>query len=247
VSDTASSLHASRADSLSGERYFLVMSALFLAVAVSGFLPSFYLRQWLWPDVFNGQRHGATLPAHLYLHGIALTAWFVVAFAQAALVAVRRTPIHRRLGVAGVCIAVAVVVTSLITTAVRDVSVLADQPRRSLPQLLTVATFAFCVTAGALLRRKPALHKRLMLLASIAVVGPSISRLMSNLGVERFSLVSGTAVLAMLASVPVRDLVTLRRVHRGTVIGLLLVVSGFGVAYLMTGTFLWPSLARFLS
>jgi hypothetical protein len=247
VPETAlSSRRASRQTELAGERYFLVMSALLLVVAVAGFLPSFYLRAWLWPDVFNGQRHGATLPPHLYLHGIALTAWFVIAFAQASLVAARRTPVHRRLGLLGVGIAVAVVITSLVTTAARDVPVLADQPTRSFPQLLTVSTFALCVTAGALLRRKPGIHKRLMLIASLAVVGPSISRLLSNLGVEDYSVLSARAILIMLLSIPARDLVKERRVHRGTQIGFFLVAVGFGTAFLMIGTSLWASLARFL-
>jgi len=62
--------------------------------------------------VFNADRHGATLPAYLYMHGLALTAWFSLAVAQAALVAARRTPLHRKLGVAGLFVAGAVVGTS---------------------------------------------------------------------------------------------------------------------------------------
>lgn len=52
-------------------RYFLGMSALFLAVVLVGFSRSLYLRTYFeFPEI--------TL--HLYLHGIALTAWFTLAF-----------------------------------------------------------------------------------------------------------------------------------------------------------------------
>ncbi|HSM17026.1 MAG TPA: hypothetical protein VK845_08555 [Gemmatimonadales bacterium] len=247
MSATAFGQHTPRSVGLSGERYFLVMSALLLALAVAGFVPSLYLRQWLWPDVFNGQRHGAALPPYLYAHGIALTAWFVIALVQTSLVAVRRTPVHRQVGVFGVCIALAVVITSLSTTAARDAPVLTEQPGRALPQLLTVSTFALCVAAGTLLRRKPALHKRLMLVASLSVVGPAISRLASNLGAKNFSVISAATILTMLASLPVRDLLREGRVHRGTTIGFLLVGLGFCVAFLMTRTALWPGVARLLS
>ena len=86
-----------------------------------------------------------------------------------------------------------------------------------------------------------------MLVASLSVVGPAISRLMANIGVENFSAVSGMTILTMLATIPARDLLREGRVHRGTMIGLSLVTLGIGVAFLMTGTRLWPSLARLLS
>jgi len=245
MSDAAATVNSKRRGKPRRGRFFLGMSTLVLVLAVAGFVPSLYLRQLLWPDVFNPQ-HGPTLPTHLYLHGIALSAWFVVAWCQAVLVARRRVRIHRRLGVAGLVIAAAVVATSLLTTVMRDAPIVDESPSRAFPQLLTLTAFTLCVVGGALRRRHTAEHKRLMLFASLAVVGPGITRLLSNVGIERYSLVGGIALLGMLALIPLYDLITERRIHRGTALGFGLIVLGLGNAFLLTRTSLWPSLVRLL-
>ena len=76
------------------DRFFVGMSALFLLVVLAGFAPSFYVRPYLLhPERLV--RYPSGLPAHLYVHGLLLTAWFVLAFVQTWLVATRRTSVHR--------------------------------------------------------------------------------------------------------------------------------------------------------
>jgi hypothetical protein len=101
-------------------RFFLASSALFLAVVFAGFTPTFYVRPSLWPTEVILARHGPVLPAYLYVHGVLLTAWFVLAFVQTWLVATRRTHVHRKLGLGGVVVAAGIVPISLWTTVLRD-------------------------------------------------------------------------------------------------------------------------------
>ena len=72
------------------------MSSVFLVVVLVGFSRSFYLRTYFaFPE----------LPVHLYLHGIALTAWFTLAFIQPWLIKFRRADLHRKLGRVGMALA----------------------------------------------------------------------------------------------------------------------------------------------
>lgn len=61
-----------------GSRFFLVSSALFLAIVFGGFTATFYARPSIWPAEVILRRHGPVLPLHLYVHGVLLTAWFVL-------------------------------------------------------------------------------------------------------------------------------------------------------------------------
>ena len=141
-------------------RFFLVMAVvLFLPVAV-GFGPTFFLRPW------SGARDrlGGPFPLHLIIHGSVLSAWFLLFVAQTWLVASHRVDLHRRLGVIGIGLAVAVVVASSVTI-VRMV------PRATItgaPEIViqavavadtaSLVTFASFVAAAVYLRRRVAAH-----------------------------------------------------------------------------------------
>jgi len=75
--------------------FFAAMSAVILAIVLSGFAPTLYLRPVFKP---------LPIPGYLYLHGIVLTSWFVWFTMQTFLIQSRRTALHRRLGVAGQCL-----------------------------------------------------------------------------------------------------------------------------------------------
>jgi hypothetical protein len=41
------------------------------------------------------------IPGYVYVHGAALSAWFLLIVAQTSFVSIGRTAVHRRLGTAG--------------------------------------------------------------------------------------------------------------------------------------------------
>lgn len=161
-----------RAGSTSGRdrvRWFLpVVSSLLLAGLLVGFAPTFFLRR-----AFTA----SSLPGYLYAHGALLTMWYVMLVAQTCLVATHRTSLHRRLGV------LAIVVAALIVPLSAYVVVqAAPHLNPSLVQLavvgdfLSLLLFTGFVTAAVGFRRRPDLHKRLMLVASFAIYGPVFVR-----------------------------------------------------------------------
>src|SRR5215475_13284237 len=92
-------------------RFFPVMAVVLFLPILVGFGPTFFFRPW------SGAKDslGGPFPVHLIIHGSVLSAWFLLLVVQTALVAAHRVDLHRRLGVIGVGLAVAVVVTSGVT------------------------------------------------------------------------------------------------------------------------------------
>ena len=226
------------------------MSALFLLVVLVGFAPSFYVRPYLLhPERLV--RYPSGLPAHLYVHGLLLTAWFVLALVQTWLVATYRTSVHRRLGVAGVVLAAGIVAASIQTTVFRDAPVIEETPERAFGQLATLTWFSICLVAGVLRRHSPSDHKRLMLFASVSLLAPAIDRLGATVGFVTawFSpsfgpAIGGAGFLALFLVLLTHDLVTEKRVHRATLWGLLSFVVGMGCAATLIGSGLWATFVR---
>jgi hypothetical protein len=207
------------------DRFFLFMPAMFLAIVLIGFSRSFYLHPLFdFPD----------LPPHLYIHGAVLTAWFVLAFTQPLLIALGRVHLHRQLGALGAVLAVAVFLTGLWTVALRDAPTISEEPMRGAGNIASLCMFASCVVLGILFRRKPATHKRLMLMASIPALAPALDRVARIPAVNEFAAkalfwfpleppeagFAAFCFLLLLLTMIVRDIITERRPHPGTLWGL---------------------------
>jgi FtsH-binding integral membrane protein len=110
------------------------------------------------------------------------TAWILLFLTQTSLVAARRTDLHRRLGIAGVVLAVSVLVIGFVTavTAARNGVTPPGGPPPlaflSVP-LGTLFAFGLLAATGLYNRRRSETHRRLMLLATLAILTPAIARL----------------------------------------------------------------------
>jgi hypothetical protein len=171
--------------------------------------------------------------------------WYLLAFLQPALVAAGRTDLHRRLGVAGVVTAVAVVAIGAVVllnfvprALVRSDIAIIDVSMVFYGDAVLLLLFIGLVISAFVLRRRPASHKRLMLIASMTIVGPALGRL-SRFGVLA-SISEVTFVLggyaALNALIVLNDLVTLRTVHRVTLVGTVLFWALLMAAIALSGT-----------
>jgi uncharacterized membrane protein YozB (DUF420 family) len=120
-------------------------------------------------------------------HAVVSAAWLFLFLAQAALVATGRTAVHRRVGVAGAVLTAVFLVLGWFTTlgqARRGFDLSGAISRLPNPPGVDQATatvgvlfffLTFGVLAGAALwyRRRPAVHKRLMLLALLGGLTPT--------------------------------------------------------------------------
>ena len=197
--------------------FFVGAASLLVATVAIGFSRTFYLR-WIGTEGLPPSLQA--LPLHIYLHGIVLTIWFALYFVQTVLIATHRTQLHRRLGVAGVVVALAVVVTSSITTqqaiAHSIVAPLADVPIVFFMTVGNIVLFSARFGAGVYFRRSPETHKRLMYLASVTLIGPAVSRLP---GVIAFPPILTVVDLVLLGALIWRDFRVGGRLHRATLWG----------------------------
>lgn len=147
--------------------FFVGMSAALLVIVVVGFSRSFFLQSFFeFPD----------LPMHLHVHGAVLTAWFLLALLQPYLVRTNRVSLHRSVGVIGASLAVAVVIVGLWTLVRRDAPTIDEEPNAAAGNLASLIMFASCIVLGLASRKRPDVHRRLMLLASIPIVAPALDR-----------------------------------------------------------------------
>jgi uncharacterized membrane protein YozB (DUF420 family) len=215
-----------------------------LAVLLVGFSRSFFLLPF-----FAGPPSWAAKEPIFYAHGAIFASWFVLLAAQVLLVRTGDVRVHRRLGYIGAGLAVLVVLAGTLA-ALRaanrpggfiDVPIPPDQ-FLALP-LLSMVLFALLVGLAVLWRRQPARHKRLMLLASIGLLGAPVARIVSMTGfLPPFSDVVVYALLVVLMLV--WDLSTYRRPRIETVIGGGAVV-GFNALVLPFGaTTAWLAIAH---
>ena len=86
------------------------MAAVFAVTVFSGFARTYCLRPYF---------ETRSLGPLLHLHGIVFTTWLVVLLTQTTLIAANRTSTHRRLGIAGIWLAVLMIAVGTFTAIVR--------------------------------------------------------------------------------------------------------------------------------
>jgi hypothetical protein len=157
------------------DKFYRTMAGVLLLTVLVGFSPKFFLRPLFdVPDV----------PAlDVYVHGAIMTGWFLLFFVQTSLVLAGRTPLHHRMGVFGAFLGVAVFVSAIAV----NVKAVAWSVDRGFDlaigsQLLwldfgAMIAFGPLFTAAIFYRKRVEVHKRLMLLASISMIGPATSRI----------------------------------------------------------------------
>ena len=218
----------------------LFFSGMALASALMlflGFLPSYFNRSAEFPPL-----------TPLYqLHGAVFTAWIVLLVAQTALVAGRRTDIHRTLGVAGALLATVVFVVGVavsVETLRRNGGPPGGDPRKffAIP-IGDIIVFAVLVGVAVLQRQQSDTHKRLMLLATISLLTAAVGRFLRQVGMGGApNLFYGTDALVL--ALVIYDLFSRGRVHPATLWGGAMVV-GFKplLFYAVADTPLWLALS----
>jgi hypothetical protein len=217
--------------------FFLGTSMVLLAIVLAGFARTFYLR-----TLFGAPE----MPLYLYVHGAILTGWYAWLIVQTSSVAARRVDLHRRFGLIGVGFGIAVLILGALTTlrfgprlAQRGVNVearlefLSEIVWANIQMLICFAAF---LAAAVVYRRRPQIHKRLMLLASIGTIPPAASRIFDwpIWGLGNNALLPVLCTLALfVGALGLYDLRSLRSVHRVTLAGGGIVIASFAVSGLV--------------
>lgn len=213
-------------------RLFLGATALLLGFVFIGFARTFFLKV-----IFGTPR----LPLYLHLHGLALTTWFALLVVQVGLVSRQRTDVHRRLGIGGLGVAAAVVATGALASARVFSRHVGLEGSAEIPRLLAedgpiifgnfaiLIFFATTIGLAAYFRRRPAIHKRLMLVASVSIVGPAIDRLWLWTGTANAAGIFGPlTLLTVVAALIAWDWRSQKRAPRVLIAGfVVMIIFGF--------------------
>lgn len=216
-------------------RGFLIFHSAILAIVLIGFGRSYYLRDWFVER---------PLDVPLRIHGLFLTGWFAITAVQAYLIDSGRRSLHRQTAWLASAIALGVVLSATwINTRLALQIRSAQDPENAFVWVnyLSLLVFAVLFSTAVLKRREAQKHRRLMLLASIAIIGPAFARFAfwpvfgyGVAGGPPFAV--GGLLLLMLALVGY-DLLILRKVHPTTLRGIVAIVLfiAFGVGLGLSG------------
>jgi hypothetical protein len=233
-------LVATRSVAPTSDRIFYTGMAAAIALTVfAGFAPTYFLKTYF---------GSPPLTPLVHAHGLAFTGWLLLFFTQTVLIANRRIDLHRKLGILGIVLASTMIVLG-VATAIGSIRTNHTPPGLDPRSFLAlpffdILTFAILVGAGITLRKRPETHKRLMLLATIAMLDAAIARLpgLFPLGPIAFFGVQDLFVLAG----PVYDFASRRRIDPAYLWGGLLLLLSQPVRLLVSQTPLWLAFGDWL-
>jgi hypothetical protein len=207
---------------------FVFMAGWFIAIVLAGFIPDSLMKI---EAVQTGQR--PPFPLVLHMHAVLMGSFLLLLLAQTWLMATGKRELHMRLGIAGMVLAVALVIVGFVlvgtnyqmlwgavqssTGAVRDdhLFTLRIWENIMLLQIRIGVLFALFLAIGLRARGGNAgLHKRMMILATVMALPAGIDRIPwlphtmpgSPLSVDLYT-------LAAISPMFVWDVVRNRRVH----------------------------------
>ena len=225
--------------------FYLYIAMTFGLVAFAGFAPTYFLRAF--SDL-------PPLSIRAHVHGAVFTAWVLLFVAQAALVRADRRDLHRRLGVAGAVLAIAMIgagITAVVGVAARFEAT-GFHPYGLPPaaflavQLGMLLQFAAFVALAIGFRRQRDVHKRLMLLATISILPPAIARFhLEDHGLDIPSISTFVAYLLLVAAASY-DWARARRVHAVYVWGGLAMLAWMFARVAIGRSEAWQPIARWL-
>lgn len=134
------------------------------------------------PGIINTTTRTAPLTLLVAVHGTIFSVWLLLFFAQTVLISTGRVAVHRRLGIIGVVLALAMLVSGYATAIAvgrrgfdlsGDLNVAADPLAYLVFPLGDLVSFGILVAVGFGYRRRADIHKRLMLLATVGSLMPA--------------------------------------------------------------------------
>ncbi len=215
-------------------RFYLGFALVAAAFVLAGFTRTFFLPL---------ARRTFSAPWFVYGHAALLLTWIALLVLQASLVVRRNLPLHRRLGRVAVglipCMVISAVVVANWATA-RDYR--ATPGDRIIAfyfgELMDMVMFGTFALFAYHQRNRPAAHKRLMLLATLALLGAAIGR------IPVIGTASNYITLGMLGAIVLVDYAGLRRLHPATLIGGLGLIIGIFTEEPLGATPQWLSLGK---
>jgi hypothetical protein len=206
---------------VSRPRFHVIAIMAIAALVFVGFARTFYLKFWFDTPL---------LTKLLQVHGAMFTAWLALHYTQARLIAVHRIDLHKRVGIFGAVLGYTMFFVG-VATAVQSAAS-GHQPTDAPPLVFmsvpfgTIVAFGALLTAALAMRRRADWHKRLMLLATIALIIPGAARLSSYFTGRNNPAIGIIATIVLVAWCCIEDRRRIGRIHPAyQIAGSLLILS----------------------
>jgi hypothetical protein len=149
--------------------FFPGIAWVMLVTVFVGFAPSYYLAGVLQAPLSS--------PA-IHIHAVVFSCWILLLIAQTSLTAAGRVDVHRRLGIAGFILASSMLIVGVwaATDQLARGSFVRDPLGFYVFPLANIAAFAVLIVFAYRARFDSAAHKRLILVASTALMAAPIAR-----------------------------------------------------------------------
>jgi hypothetical protein len=220
-------------------RYFFVaMASLFPMMVVIGFTPDYQA-------ISSG---GLEVYWFLHVHGAIMVSWLLVFLAQAVLAAKGNLKFHRKLGLISVVLGVLVFLSIGIATVHAKIAYsppLGDADAWGILslQLYGFILFGLLFTWGILTRKNAAAHKRLLLLATLILMQAAVDRIRFLPGLNVALYIRFIYLDALVIPLFIYDLLTVRHIHKITMIGMACIVFLQFTVTMAWGSPAWNKLA----
>jgi hypothetical protein len=194
------------------------------------------------------------LSPFLAVHAALFFAWILFYPSQVLLIAKGAVGWHRTLGVAGAVLAASMAVTATVVQMERTRRVVTDGSYAQNPiveglglglGMLDVAVFVAFVSAAIWLRHRPDPHKRLMLFATVAIIGPAMVRFPAITSLPPVAVVMSPLIFVV--PLIAYDVLTRGRPNRATVWGSVISVAYHVLAMVLAGSGVTGGAARWIS
>ena len=165
------------------DRFYLGLTLFVLLFNIAAFVP----------PIADPSTRTVPLPLSRadFAHALASVAWLLVFLMQTALIVTGRPAAHRRLGVIGVLLSAALIITTwfmLVEGARRGFDLSGDlvprgtslKPSEYFATANVLLPFGLLVGIAVWFRRRPAVHKRLMMLAMLGTTGAPLAHLIGH-------------------------------------------------------------------
>jgi hypothetical protein len=227
--------------------FYATAGAIFLALIVIGF------RHYIFEGRhFDGSAIDPSILATVIAHSSAIFAWYVLFFVQALLIATKNRRLHMKLGWSVLVIASTIAVTGPLV-ATRSVRLVPQQvvfdwpgPQFLLVMYSEIALFVAFVTIGVLNRKRPSIHRPMMLMASLVILTGATGRtpfLNATFGLHTWVALFGPVVCLGAILLLVRLLMT-RSIERSFAIGYAVLVLATLMASRLAMTASWTATAN---
>ncbi len=231
----------------SERNFYTAMSIAMLIAVLVGFARTFFLK-----PMFPQAQEFAASETIFYVHGILFTAWMLLLIGQALLIRSNNVQAHRRIGPYGAALATAIIVIGLygaLVAAARPggfVGVPIPPQQFLVVPFFDLVMFAAFVVWAIARRNDAQSHKRLMLFATINILGAAFARYPVEIIQNYFPFSNFLASNLFILAIIIWDLVSMKKLHRITIIATVLTLLVQVTRFMIMETNAWLGFANWM-